>query len=57
MIRTCISIDFELPGEKIYHCGASSKDAGKLITTISQIENKAVYADMITGLLKIRCFD
>lgn len=47
-----IILDFGLSGEKIYHCGASSKDAGKLITTISRIENKAVYADMITGLLK-----
>ena len=46
-----IVIDYKTKSEKIYHCGASSKDAGKLITTIIKIEDTAAYHPMIDGLI------
>ncbi len=36
-------LDYGLKGEKLFHCGASSKDAGNKITTIMQIENTEIY--------------
>jgi len=36
---------------KLYHCGASSKDAGKRITTISRIMEVDVYKSSIQQLL------
>ena len=36
---------------KVYHCGASSKDAGKKITTITQLKDTAAYMDMVKELL------
>ena len=36
---------------KIYHCGASSKDAGNKITTISKSDNKELYHPMVDDLL------
>ena len=38
-----IFLDYGLKGEKLFHCGASSKDAGNEITTIMQIENTEIY--------------
>lgn len=38
-----IFLDYGLKGEKLFHCGASSKDAGNKITTIMQIENTEIY--------------
>ena len=38
-----IFLDYGLRGEKLFHCGASSKDAGNKITTIMQIENTEIY--------------
>lgn len=38
--------------QRIYHCGASSKDAGQRITTISEVVDQVVYADLINKLLK-----
>lgn len=38
-----IFLDYGLRGEKLFHCGASSKDAGDKITTIMQIENTEIY--------------
>lgn len=38
-----IIIDYKCRTEKIYHCGASSKDAGNKITTIAQADNKKLY--------------
>lgn len=40
------------PGrKKIYHCGASSKDAGKKITSITKIDDRLIYHSMIDELL------
>ncbi len=47
-----IIIDYKCGTEKIYHCGASSKDAGNKITTISKSDNRTLYYPMIEGLLQ-----
>ena len=47
-----IIIDYKCRTEKIFHCGASSKDAGKRITTISQADNRKLYYPMIDDLFK-----
>ena len=36
---------------KVYHCGASSKDAGKKITSIMQVKDISNYSDMVRELL------
>ena len=47
-----IILDFNTKNEKIYHCGASLKDAGNKITTILKINNTNIYKDIIKTLLK-----
>ena len=47
-----IIIDYGESDEKIYHCGASSKDAGKKITTIESIDWKDGYQPLIDEMLK-----
>ena len=42
-----IVLDYNTKDEAIYHCGASSKDAGMRITTISRIEEKELYKSLI----------
>ena len=46
-----IIVDYKARTEKIYHCGASSKDAGKKITTITRADNTRLYYPMIEELL------
>ena len=46
-----IFLDYGLKGEKLFHCGASSKDAGNKITTIMQIENTEIYHVLMEKLL------
>jgi hypothetical protein len=46
-----IFLDYGLRGEKLFHCGASSKDAGNKITTIMQIENTEIYHVLMEKLL------
>ena len=46
-----IILDYGTKTIKAYHCGASSKDAGKKITTITEIKDVSGYADMIKDLL------
>ena len=46
-----IAIDYGEMGEKIYHCGASSKDAGNKTTTITRIEDVDLYHPMFDSLL------
>ena len=46
-----VIVDYKARSEKIYHCGASSKDAGNKITTISKSDNKELYRPMIDNLL------
>lgn len=47
-----IIIDWNTDKQRIYHCGASSKDAGQRITTISEVVDQVVYTDLINKLLK-----
>ena len=47
-----IILDFDTKNEKIYHCGASSKDAGKRVCTISTITDKVAYSPLVDKLLK-----
>jgi hypothetical protein len=45
-------LDYGLNTEKVYHCGASSKDAGKKVCAINAIENTALVHPIINALLK-----
>ena len=47
-----IYLDFGTANEKLFHCGASSKDAGNKITTIMQLENIAGYRPLFEKLLQ-----
>lgn len=46
-----IVIDYGLSTEQAYHCGASSKDAGKKLCAINKLENSAVIHSEIDKLL------
>lgn len=46
-----IVIDYGLSTEQAYHCGASSKDAGKKLCAINKLENSAVINSEIDKLL------
>ena len=46
-----IFVDFKTNCEKLFHCGASSKDAGNKITTIMQLEDIEGYRAMFEELL------
>ena len=46
-----IIIDYKTPNENIFHCGASSKDAGKRITSINKINDKEIYHHIFDILL------
>lgn len=46
-----IALDYNTKDEKIYHCGASSKDSGSRITTISRIDDTSVYHQVFDELL------
>ena len=50
-----IILDFDTEQEHIYHCGASSKDAGKKMTSITEYREeiiKTLFHDIVTQLLK-----
>ena len=47
-----IYLDFGTDSEKLFHCGASSKDAGNKITTIMQLEDIAGYHTLFERLLQ-----
>lgn len=50
-----VILDYETSDEAIYHCGASSKDAGKAVTVISKIEGELAVRSMekiVKGLMK-----
>ena len=46
-----IILDYSLPTEQAYHCGASSKDAGKKLCAINKIENTEMIHCVIDKLL------
>lgn len=47
-----IAIDLGTKNAAIYHCGASSKDAGNKITSIHRVEDTELYLPMFDTLLK-----
>ena len=47
-----IILDYGTLDEKIYHCGASSKDGGRKVTTITLTADTSVYSGLIAQLLK-----
>ena len=47
-----VFLDYGLPSEKLFLCGASSKDAGNKVTTIMQIECPEMYRPIIEDLKK-----
>lgn len=47
-----IVLDFGTKNETIYHCGASSKDAGKKVSSVMTITDNAAYNPLIKNLLK-----
>ena len=46
-----IVLDYGMPTEQVYHCGASSKDAGRKVCAISKIENSELVHPVIEKLL------
>ncbi len=46
-----IVLDYKTSHEKMFHCGASSKDAGKRVTSINGIEHPEVYHGLIEKVL------
>ncbi len=46
-----IILDYGMPTEQAYHCGASSKDAGKKLCAINKIENTTMIHPVIDNLL------
>lgn len=46
-----IFLDYGLSSEKLFLCGASSKDAGNKVTTIMQIEHPKVYHVLMDSLV------
>ena len=47
-----IILDYGTLDEKIYHCGASSKDGGRKVTTFTLTDDTSVYSGLIAQLLK-----
>ena len=46
-----VVLDYGLETETVFHCGASSKDAGKKLCAINKLENSAVIHSEIDKLL------
>lgn len=46
-----IVLDYGLPTEQVYHCGASSKDAGKKLCAINRIEQNTIIHPVIDSML------
>ena len=45
-----IILDYNMPDEKLYHCGSSSKDGGRKITTITKIDDTSLYKPLLAQL-------
>lgn len=46
-----VILDYNTKHEKIYHCGASSKDAGKKVNTIIEVSERQIYHPIVDKLL------
>ena len=47
-----IVLDYNHETEKIFHCGASSKDAGDKVTTITEVADVQLYRQLVEVLLQ-----
>lgn len=47
-----IILDHDTDDERIYHCGASSKDAGRHVTSITEVREKELYRNLIDEILQ-----
>ena len=52
-----IVLDFDTENETIYHCGASSKDAGKKVSSVMTITDNEAFKPLIKNLLKNQMID
>ena len=52
-----VFLDYGTPDEKLFHCGASSKDGGNRIMTIMQVECPEVYHTLVDSLSFTRPLD
>lgn len=48
-----IVLDYDTDFEKVYHCGASSKDAGRKVCAINKIDDTKIVHSVINSLLKL----
>ncbi len=48
-----IVIDYGLGTEQAFHCGASSKDAGKKLCAINRLEDSSIIHPVISKLLLV----
>ena len=48
-----IVLDYGFPSEQAYHCGASSKDAGRKLCAINKVESVQMIRPVIDALLKL----
>ena len=48
-----IVLDYGLPTEQAFHCGASSKDAGRKLCAINKVESIQMVRPVIDALLKL----
>ena len=48
-----IVLDYGLPTEQAFHCGASSKDAGRKLSAINKVESVQMVRPVIDALLKL----
>ena len=46
-----IVLDYNQPTEQVFHCGASSKDAGKKLCAINKLENNSIIHPVMDKLL------
>lgn len=46
-----IILDYDTENERVFHCGASSKDAGNKVTTITEVTDRQVYHQIVSVLL------
>ena len=46
-----IILDYNLNTEKIFHCGSSSKDSGKKVTSIIELNDRKILKELIINLL------
>ena len=49
-----IVLDYGLPTEQAFHCGASSKDAGRKLCAINKVESVQMIRPVIDALLKLQ---